>query len=137
MVLGLVAVWFGASALYRVGSSEYSIWAGSTIAPQSKFPTFDFVIHFLGHSLFPWSAFIPFAAGRLFHMEPSAGDEADGREARAGAARLLVLVGSAVAFGAYSVVAPSPFATSSAVPLLRTPSASALRSSPRSFSAIT
>ena len=78
---------------------------GAQITTQPKFPTFDLVIHYLGHSLFPWSAFIPFAVGRLFRKPPTNADDG-GAEARASAARLLMIVGSTVAFGVYSLMAP-------------------------------
>ena len=66
LAIGLAATWTGVSALFRATSTEYSMLVGAAIVNQPKFPTFDFVIHYLGHSLLPWSAFIPFAAGRLF-----------------------------------------------------------------------
>jgi hypothetical protein len=100
LVIGVAATWVGVSALSRATPSEYSMWLGAAVSTQSKFPTFDLVIHYLGHSLFPWSAFIPFAVGRLFRIPPSTDDS----QMRAGAARLLVLVGSAIAFAAYSAV---------------------------------
>jgi 4-amino-4-deoxy-L-arabinose transferase-like glycosyltransferase len=105
LVVGLAAAWAGASALFRTNPGDYSMWLGAAIAVQGKFPTFDLVIHYLGHSLFPWSAFIPFAVGRLFRSPPL-GERGEEGEARATALRLLVLVGSAVAFGAYSMMAP-------------------------------
>ena len=79
---------------------------GAQISTQSKFPTFDLVIHYLGHSLFPWSAFIPFAVGRLFRSGPPVVGEDGEAETRSSSIRLLALVGSAVAFGIYSLVAP-------------------------------
>jgi 4-amino-4-deoxy-L-arabinose transferase-like glycosyltransferase len=106
LFVGIAAVWLGASALFRAGTSEYSMLAGAGINSQSKFPTFDFVILYLGHALFPWSAFIPFAVGRLFRSEAAEAGAPDEAIERAAAARLLALVGSAVAFGAYSLAAP-------------------------------
>lgn len=105
LALGAVAMWLGTSALYRTNPNEYSMLVGSTIAVQAKFPTFDLVIHYLGHSLIPWSAFIPFAAGRIFRTPPLA-EGGESGEARATAVRLLALVGSAVGFGVYSLMAP-------------------------------
>jgi 4-amino-4-deoxy-L-arabinose transferase-like glycosyltransferase len=103
--VGLFAAWAGTSALFRVNPGEYSMWLGAAIAVQGKFPTFDLVIHYLGHSLVPWSAFIPFAIGRMFRSPPiSEGGESS--DVRATSARLLMLVGSAVAFGVYSMMAP-------------------------------
>ncbi|HEX9294791.1 MAG TPA: glycosyltransferase family 39 protein [Polyangiaceae bacterium] len=106
LVIGIAAAWAGTSALFRAGTTEYSMWVGAQVATQSKFPTFDLVIHYLGHSLFPWSAFIPFAVGRLFRTPPTLGLLHDQADVRASAARLLLIVGSAVAFGVYSVISP-------------------------------
>jgi hypothetical protein len=104
LMIGIIAAWVGAGAILGAVANDYSRLAGTSVSNQSKFPTFDFVILYLGHSLFPWSAFIPFAVGRLFRSESSAG--ADDDVDRAAAARLLALVGSAIAFGAYSLAAP-------------------------------
>jgi 4-amino-4-deoxy-L-arabinose transferase-like glycosyltransferase len=105
LLIGVAATWVGVVALSRSTPTEYSMWLGAQVSAQSKFPTFDLVIHYLGHSLFPWSAFIPFAVGRLFRLPPGGSGRADDAEMRASAARLLTLVGSAVAFAAYSAVA--------------------------------
>ena len=105
LALGLAAAWVGTSALFRMNAGDYSPWLGAAIAVQAKFPTFDLVIHYLGHSLVPWSAFIPFAVGRIFRSPPiSEGGESS--DVRATTARLLMLVGSAVAFGVYSMMGP-------------------------------
>jgi len=105
LLIGAVATCVGVVALSRATPSEYSQWLGAQVSAQSKFPTFDLVIHYLGHSLFPWSAFIPLAAGRLFSIPPTGSGAVEPAEMRASAARLLTLVGSAVAFAAYSAVA--------------------------------
>jgi 4-amino-4-deoxy-L-arabinose transferase-like glycosyltransferase len=105
LALGVVTAWLGTSALFRTNPNEYSMLVGATISVQSKFPTFDLVIHYLGHSLIPWSAFIPFAAGRLFRAPPP-GEGGESAESKATAVRLLSLVGAAVAFGVYSIMAP-------------------------------
>jgi len=104
LVIGLGATWFGVGALFRATSTEYSMLVGAAIANQPKFPTFDYVIHYLGHSLLPWSAFIPFAAGRLFRSPTPQQSHDEAAEHRASAARLLVLVTSTVAFGIYSLM---------------------------------
>jgi 4-amino-4-deoxy-L-arabinose transferase-like glycosyltransferase len=105
LAVGLAAAWGGTSALFRTNAGEYSMLLGAAIAVQAKFPTFDLVIHYLGHSLVPWSAFIPFAVGRIFRSPPVM-EGGESSEARATAARLLMLVGAAVAFGVYSMMAP-------------------------------
>jgi hypothetical protein len=109
LIIGAVATSIGVVALSKATTTEYAMLLGAQVSTQSKFPTFDLVIHYLGHSLFPWSAFIPFAVGRLFRIPPAQGDGgasvSDDADMRASAMRLLALVGSAVAFAAYSAVA--------------------------------
>ncbi|EYF08930.1 glycosyltransferase family 39 protein [Chondromyces apiculatus] len=94
--------------------------------------TFDLTFRQLGHALFPWSAFLPFAFGRLFRAPPlageprvdggvgegsvgpaasSAGEVAGAEEARASrerevALRVSVLVTAAFAYGAVALLAP-------------------------------
>lgn len=65
--------------------------------------TFDLVVRQLGHALFPWSAFLPFAFGRLLRA-PIEADEA-AREREIGV-RVALLVGAAIAYGAYAMIAP-------------------------------
>jgi 4-amino-4-deoxy-L-arabinose transferase-like glycosyltransferase len=105
LLIGLTAAAIGAGAFFRATSTEYSMLVGAAIVAQPKFPTFDYVIHYLGHALLPWSAFIPFAAGRLFRSPSPVQAQDEAGELRASAARLLVLVSAAVAFGVYAVMA--------------------------------
>ena len=105
LVIGLTAIAVGVPALFRATSSQYSMLVGATIVSQPKFPTFDYVIHYLGHALLPWSAFIPFAAGRLFRSPAKLQTQDEDTEHRASAARLLVIVSGTVAFGIYSMMA--------------------------------
>src|SRR6185503_20032881 len=72
--------------------------------------TFDLHVRQLGHALFPWSAFMPFAIGRLFRA-PQPSDESQPGEARRlgareAAVRIYLLTGAAVLFAAYAFVAP-------------------------------
>jgi 4-amino-4-deoxy-L-arabinose transferase-like glycosyltransferase len=125
LLAGLVMAMLGARALFSIEGNQVSMLVGAAIAPQSKFPTFDFVILYLGHALFPWSAFVPLAVGRLFRPPHELeGDALD----RAVALRTMLLVGSALAFGAFAMLAPRvghiPF---SAVALLAGIAAVAIR----------
>lgn len=114
LVAGAASAWLGTDALFHTTSSEYSMLVGAQIATPSKFPTFDYVILFLGHSLFPWSAFVPFALGRLFREPTFAAADAEGAAAspdravaaRESVTRLALIVGAAVAFGVHAVMAP-------------------------------
>jgi hypothetical protein len=65
--------------------------------------TFDLPIRQLGHALFPWSAFIPFAFGRLFRAPVEALPEARERETTL---RVGLVVGATVALAATAFLAP-------------------------------
>ncbi len=68
--------------------------------------TFDLPLRDLGHGLFPWSAFLPFAVGRLFRAPPIEGDDTEAaiaRERETGL-RVLLLVALGVGFAVYAYV---------------------------------
>jgi 4-amino-4-deoxy-L-arabinose transferase-like glycosyltransferase len=99
LAVGAVAVAVGSILVVRAAANAYSPLVGFNVIAQSKAPTVDLVVHYLGHSLFPWSAFIPFAVGRLFRAPPQdAGSDGDSH------VRLCLLVGSAIAVGVYTFV---------------------------------
>ena len=79
-------------------SKDLSLWVGAILHNQSKYPTFDYYVGSLGPALAPWSAFVPFAVGRML-MSPvgRVGVVAE----REGLARTAVLVGLAVALVAH------------------------------------
>lgn len=68
--------------------------------------TFDLTIRQLGHALFPWSAFLPFAIGRLFRPPPPVEGGEGGEGERELALRVSVLVTAAVVYGAFTLLAP-------------------------------
>ena len=70
---------------------------GGMIKPPAKFPTHDFMLGQVAHAMAPWSAFAPFALGRLF-LSPR--DEG----VRGTSARAAVLVGFAVVFVAQGML---------------------------------
>jgi hypothetical protein len=105
---------------------DMDLWVGATAHLPAKYPTFDYYVGALGHALAPWSAFVPFAFGRLLLTPvvvapglsaPTAQRESFGRVA--------VLVGAAVAFAAHAYLvartdliafsAPAVFAVACAV----------------------
>jgi 4-amino-4-deoxy-L-arabinose transferase-like glycosyltransferase len=100
LVMGAVAAVVGTVIFVNAAPTPYSPLLGFTIIAQSKAPTCDLVIHYLGHSLFPWSALIPFAMGRLFYSPPASDAQQNDSHAR-----LCLLVGSAIAVGVYTWVA--------------------------------
>jgi len=84
---------------------DMDLWVGATAHLPSKYPTFDYYIGAIGHSLAPWSAFVPFAFGRLLltpvvpAVGPALGASTLQRESFG---RVAVLVGATVAFAAHA-----------------------------------
>jgi hypothetical protein len=68
----------------------------------SKYPTFDVYIGSIGHALAPWSAFLPFAFGRLLLAPPERTGALAERESLG---RTSVLVGAAAALAAHGFIA--------------------------------
>src|ERR1019366_2796208 len=64
---------------------DLDLWVGTLGHAPAKYPTFDFYVAAIGHAMAPWSAFLPFALGRLLLTA--------------------VLVGAAVAFVAHAFIA--------------------------------
>lgn len=103
--LGVVAVALGLRYLAKA-TPEAPLARAIGFALVKKPPTeatFDLVFRQLGHALFPWSAFLPFAIGRLMRAPVEAPPEAEGRET---GARVMLLVGAAVCYGAFALIAP-------------------------------
>lgn len=65
--------------------------------------TFDLTIQRLGHALFPWSALLPFALGRLLRAPAVADDAALDKET---GLRVALLVTAAFAYAAFALLAP-------------------------------
>lgn len=103
--LGLLALGLGLAALSRA-RPEAPLSRALGFALLRKPPTdatFDLVVRQLGHSLFPWSAFLPFALGRLLRAPVEAPARAASREI---GVRAALLIGAAVAYGAFALLAP-------------------------------
>lgn len=99
---GVVAVVRTTMAIEANDVKNLSLSVGAMIRPPGKYPTFDMTIGHLGHALAPWSAFIPFAIGRLFIAPPSSVGVARSRESQL---RVSILVGATVAFAAHAYLA--------------------------------
>ena len=116
-VLGGVVLGIGAF------SAAYGLWLLRRTAPDtpllrhlgfevlSRAPTestFDLPLRDLGHGLFPWSAFLPFAVGRLFRPPPIEGEDAEAASARERETglRVLLLVALGVGFAVYATLGP-------------------------------
>lgn len=59
--IGVLALGAGVWALASASPAVYLEVLGAKLAPPSKLPTHDAVLHQLGFGLFPWSAVAPFA----------------------------------------------------------------------------
>jgi hypothetical protein len=105
LLTGLVAVALGVRALGHA-TADAPVARALGFALLKKVPTeatFDLVVRQLGHALFPWSAFLPFAIGRLFRP-PARAPHAD-RDAEAHL-RVALLVGAGVALGVHTFLVP-------------------------------
>ena len=105
LVAGAVATAAAVQPLWQQGWEQSQVLRvlGIAVAPAAPVEsTFDLTLRDLGHALFPWSAFVPFAVGRMFWL-PAGGDEARRREI---AVRVALLVGLGCAYAAHALLAP-------------------------------
>jgi hypothetical protein len=94
-LIGLAFIAKGLGALGSPANDMSVPVVGALMKPPAKYPTFDFTIGHIAASLAPWSAFAPFAFGRMFASPVGVKSEAFERESQT---RLLLLVGAATAF---------------------------------------
>ncbi|WP_437314270.1 ArnT family glycosyltransferase [Sorangium sp. So ce385] len=107
LLLGVVAAAKGLLVLAS-SSADAPLPRALGVALLKKPPvesTFDLTLRQLGHALFPWSAFLPFAVGRLFRAPAAAQGAAAGLDREAGV-RIALVVTSALAYGAFALLAP-------------------------------
>jgi 4-amino-4-deoxy-L-arabinose transferase-like glycosyltransferase len=97
-----LAVFAAVSAMMKNDEKNMSMYVGAMLRLPSKYPTFDFIAGQLGPALAPWSAFIPFAMGRLFIPPVKTSGFVHERESFF---RATLLVGAAVAFTAHGFLA--------------------------------
>jgi 4-amino-4-deoxy-L-arabinose transferase-like glycosyltransferase len=102
LVGGVVVAAMAASAIAAPETKDLNLWAGGMFHAQPKYPTFDFYVAAIGHAIAPWSAFLPFAFGRLL-LSPTGRTGALAERESLG--RLAVLVGSTVALVAHGYLA--------------------------------
>ncbi|HTQ48160.1 MAG TPA: glycosyltransferase family 39 protein [Polyangiaceae bacterium] len=74
-------------------SKDLSLWVGAVLHTPPRYPTFDVYVASVGHALVPWSAFLPFAFGRLL-LAPRGGSA--GTAERESLARVALFVGATV-----------------------------------------
>lgn len=101
-VAGLGCVVLAWRVLGQAKVPDLSPWLGAMVKPVGKYPTFDFMVGHLGPALAPWSAFAPFALGRLFARPTGRAGAALDRES---AGRAGVLLAAAIAFVAHGWLA--------------------------------
>ncbi|MCC6521079.1 MAG: glycosyltransferase family 39 protein [Polyangiaceae bacterium] len=113
----LVAVAEGTEVLRKAGFGKLGKLLGDRLAEEpvarvlgfaflARPPveaTFDLPLRELGHALYPWSAFLPFAFGRLLALPPEL--DAAARERELGL-RALLVAGVAAAFAAHAWLGP-------------------------------
>ncbi len=99
LVIGVGALGLGSYVLFTSLPGTTPFLLGIRVAQAApRALSFDLLIAQLGHALFPWSAFVPFAFGRaLFRPATASLRESHGR--------LLLVVATALAFGILSLVA--------------------------------
>jgi hypothetical protein len=110
LVIGIAAAVVGVALLRRTapGAIVPRALAFEVLARVPGDATFDLTLRDLGHGLFPWSAFVPFAVGRLFRppqIEGSDGAANRARERETGT-RVLLLAALGIGFAAYAYVGP-------------------------------
>ncbi|MBI4706054.1 MAG: glycosyltransferase family 39 protein [Deltaproteobacteria bacterium] len=106
LCLGVVFAYLGMHALLEHGWQQRLVLRSVGFAVVAKAPvesTFELTIRDLGHALFPWSAFVPCALGRLFAWP--AGIEPMARQRQLGV-RVALLLGAAFFYAAFAVLAP-------------------------------
>ncbi len=81
---------------------DMSPWVGAMVHAPTKYPTFDYFVSHIGHAMVPWSAFVPFALGRMF-IAPKGkpGLEVE----RESVARMALIVAAGVALGVHGWLA--------------------------------
>jgi len=102
---GVFGVYFAYRALEALGGprgTDLNPWIGAMVRPPTKYPTFDFEIQHLAYGLAPWSAFAPFAFGRMFMAPKTASGHAFVRESET---RMALVLATGLAFVAHGWLA--------------------------------
>ncbi len=98
LLAGAATLYWGIDAVNKT-SANLIVAAGALIKAPARYPTYDIVIGTVGHALAPWSAFAPFALGRLLLAPVGRTGVLQRRESYA---RTALVVGVAVAFAAHA-----------------------------------
>jgi len=94
-LVGAFALWRGLDVFAQDKVADLSPWLGAMIKQPAKYPTYEYYIGHIAHSCAPWSAFVPFALGRMF-IAPVGRTGAIAR--RETDARVAIMVGAALMF---------------------------------------
>ncbi|HEX7671481.1 MAG TPA: glycosyltransferase family 39 protein [Polyangiaceae bacterium] len=103
LALALATLFLGVRALVGAEEHQFIRLLGATVEARRQGTTHDAIVLELGHALFPWSAVVPFALGRMLLPPTSVSGAAFERESHA---RVVLLSVAIVAFGMYGAVAP-------------------------------
>jgi 4-amino-4-deoxy-L-arabinose transferase-like glycosyltransferase len=108
-IIAVVGLVFAVRGITALGADRFDDTtvpiAGALIKPPARYPTFDFFIGHVAAALAPWSAFAPFAFGRMFASPTHQGGVAPSAHARESETRLALVVGAAVALVAHGWIA--------------------------------
>ena len=94
----VVGVYFSYKAIDALGAprgADLNPWIGALLKTPTKYPTFDFMIGHIAAGLAPWSAFAPFAFGRMFLAPDVKSNDTFVRESET---RVALLVATGLAF---------------------------------------
>jgi 4-amino-4-deoxy-L-arabinose transferase-like glycosyltransferase len=104
IVAGVAVAGVAVRAIAAPGDGkDLNMWIGAVTHLPPKYPTYDYYIGAIGHALAPWSAFLPFAFGRLLLAPPGRTGAVGERESLG---RVAVLVAAGVALVAHGYLAP-------------------------------
>ena len=102
LILGGYFAFRGLGALGGPRGADLDPWIGAMLKNPTKYPTFDFTLSHIASALAPWSAFAPFAFGRMFIAPRARSGDAFVRESET---RVALLVATGLAFVAHGWMA--------------------------------
>ena len=116
LLAGAVGLYFVYRTLEALGAprgQDLNPVIGAMLKPPAKYPTFDFTLGHIAAGLAPWSAFAPFAFGRMFIAPRVRSSDAFVRESET---RVALLVATGLAFVAHGWLASRTDLVSFAAP---------------------
>lgn len=101
--IGMIVSYTALRVLQTEKGPDLNPWIGAMLKAPAKYPTYDMMLGHVAEALAPWSAFAPFAFGRLFM--PPVGRAEDAARSRESHTRLALVVAAGVAFVAHGWMA--------------------------------